>query len=67
MLRALIAATAITVCCLGNDYPANSQVLDDSYWQQRQIEQLRQEQYRMQRGQQHRDATQSTRNHWSNY
>jgi hypothetical protein len=25
MFKALIAATAITVCCLGNDYPARSQ------------------------------------------
>jgi len=26
MLKALTAAAAITVCCLGNEYPAKSQV-----------------------------------------
>jgi len=67
MLKALTAAAAITVCCLGNDYPAKSQVLDDSYWQQQQIEQLRQDQIRMQREQQYRDATRFTRNYGRNY
>ena len=68
MFKALTAAVAITVCCLGNDYPAKSQVADANYWnQQRQIEQLRQEQYRMQREQQYREATRSSRNYGSNY
>jgi hypothetical protein len=33
MFKALIAATAITVCCLGNDYPAKAEWDGgDHYW-----------------------------------
>ena len=66
-LRWLMVPLAITICCLGNEYPGKGQVLNESYWQQRQIEQLRQEQYRMQREQQYRDATRCTRNYGTAY
>ena len=48
-LRWVMAVLAITICCMGNDYPAEGQVLDESYWQRLQIEQLKREQDRMQR------------------
>ena len=54
MLKALTAAAAITICCLGNGYPAKSYgngLTNQQIDQQRQLDQLRQQQYRIKREQ----------------
>ena len=43
MFKALAALAAVTVCCLGNEYPAKSQALGDGYWQQQQQQQMQQQ------------------------
>ena len=67
MFKALAALAAVTVCCLGNDYPAKSQVLNESYWQQQQMEQLQQQLNHQRQQQQYRDATRCTRNYGTAY
>ena len=31
MFKALLAAAAVTVCCLGNEYPANADLYNNPY------------------------------------
>ena len=66
MLKALTAAVAITVCCLGNDYPAKAFGMTlEQYNNARQMEQLQQQLNHQRQQQQYRDATGGTRNYGS--
>ena len=48
MLKTLLAAGCVVVCCLGNEYPARSQSTTKHWQQQQQIDEIRRELRRQQ-------------------
>ena len=68
MFKALAALAAVTVCCLGNEYPAKAFGMTlEQYNNARKMEQLRQELNHQRQQQQYRDATEGTRNYGSRH